>query len=75
MSTAAEGSPRRHTAMSGVAIAALAFVQWGLYPFYFKALSPVGAFEIVAHRIVWSTLFLACLLPLCAIRAAWPSWS
>jgi chloramphenicol-sensitive protein RarD len=48
---------------SGVAIAAACFTLWGLYPFYFRELATVGPFEIVAHRIVWSAAFLACLMP------------
>jgi chloramphenicol-sensitive protein RarD len=53
----------RQRARSGVAIAGACFFFWGLYPFYFKALAPVGAYEVVAHRILWSAVFLACLLP------------
>ncbi|MCM8564355.1 EamA family transporter RarD [Thauera linaloolentis] len=44
-------------------IAALsAFSIWGLSPLYFKAIGSVPPFEIVAHRILWSVLFLAALL-------------
>jgi chloramphenicol-sensitive protein RarD len=53
----------RQRARSGVVIAGACFFFWGLYPFYFKALAPVGAFEVVAHRILWSAVVLACLLP------------
>jgi chloramphenicol-sensitive protein RarD len=48
---------------SGIAIATACFLCWGLVPFYFKALAAVGPFEVVAHRILWSALSLACLLP------------
>lgn len=48
----------------GLLLGAGAFVLWGLYPFYFKALAHVPALEIVAHRIVWSTLVLAVLIQL-----------
>jgi EamA domain-containing membrane protein RarD len=47
-----------------------AFTLWGVYPFYFKALGQVPPLEIVAHRIVWSTLVLAVIIQL---RAAWPA--
>lgn len=47
----------------GLAFAAAAYLQWGLYPFYFKALQDIAAFEIVAHRVLWSLVLLACLLP------------
>ena len=46
----------------GLLLGAGAFTLWGLYPFYFKALAHVPALEIVAHRIVWSTLLLALLI-------------
>jgi chloramphenicol-sensitive protein RarD len=39
-----------------------AYLLWGVLPLYFKALAHVGATEIVAHRILWSLLFLAALL-------------
>lgn len=48
----------------GLIAAVGAFALWGLYPFYFKALAHVPALEIVAHRIVWSVVLLACMLPL-----------
>lgn len=44
--------------------ATLAFVIWGLAPLYFKAVAAVPASEIVAHRVIWSVLFLAALLAL-----------
>jgi chloramphenicol-sensitive protein RarD len=37
-------------------------VCWGVVPLYFNALAPVEPLEILAHRIVWSLLFLALLL-------------
>ena len=35
-----------------------AFIIWGLFPIYFKWVDQVDAFEIMAHRIVWSLVFL-----------------
>lgn len=35
-----------------------AYLIWGVVPLYFKLLSHVGAFEIVAHRIVWTPALL-----------------
>lgn len=46
----------------GTIYAICAFTFWGLVPIYFKAVSHVGSFEILAHRIVWSVLFLAILI-------------
>jgi chloramphenicol-sensitive protein RarD len=39
-----------------------AFLAWGFSPVYWKALQSVPALEIVAHRVVWSFLFLAVLI-------------
>lgn len=41
-----------------------AYLIWGLLPLYFGLLAHVGAFEIVANRIVWSVLLLVALVPL-----------
>lgn len=48
----------------GVALGVVTFVLWGLYPFYFKAVAAVSPFEILAHRILWSFVLLAALIPL-----------
>jgi chloramphenicol-sensitive protein RarD len=53
----------------GLLLGAGAFVLWGLYPFYFRALTQVPALEIVVHRIVWSTLVLALVVQ---AQNAWP---
>ncbi|PPB52605.1 EamA family transporter RarD [Campylobacter hyointestinalis subsp. hyointestinalis] len=34
------------------------FAMWGVFPVYFKLLGSVSPTEILAHRIVWSALFL-----------------
>jgi chloramphenicol-sensitive protein RarD len=39
-----------------------AYGWWGLVPLYFKAVAELPAVEILAHRIVWSVLFLAAVL-------------
>jgi len=39
-----------------------AFVTWGLIPGYWKLLRAVPATEILAHRYVWTTVFLTGLL-------------
>ncbi len=46
----------------GVAAALCAFTIWGLAPLYFKAVGSVPPTEIVAHRILWSLVFLGGLL-------------
>ncbi|WP_309244537.1 EamA family transporter RarD [Micromonospora parastrephiae] len=39
-----------------------AYLLWGFFPLYFKLLRPAGPMEILAHRIVWSVVFVALLL-------------
>lgn len=44
--------------------AGAAFLAWGVVPIYWKQMHAVSAFELIAHRIVWSLLFLAGVLAL-----------
>ena len=46
----------------------LAYGIWGIFPLYFHALKPAGAWEILAHRIVWTMLLCMILL---AVRRDW----
>ncbi len=46
----------------GVIYAAAAYVLWGFFPIYFKALSGVPAFQIMTHRVVWCFLVVVILL-------------
>lgn len=39
---------------SGFVYALSAFLLWGLFPFYLKAVAHIPVWEVVAHRIVWS---------------------
>ena len=39
-----------------------AYLLWGLFPLYFHALLPAGAWEILAHRILWTFVFCLLLL-------------
>lgn len=39
-----------------------AYVCWGFFPIYFKALRPATPIEILAHRVIWSVVFVALLL-------------
>ena len=38
------------------------FGAWGFNPFYFKAVDQFPAIEVLAHRVVWSSLLLAALI-------------
>ncbi|MEI6306889.1 MAG: EamA family transporter RarD [Actinomycetes bacterium] len=45
---------------SGIAYGVGAYVIWGLLPLYWRALDRASAFEILAHRAIWSLLI--CIL-------------
>ena len=47
---------------TGIINATLAFLCWGLFPLYFRALHEVPPSQILAHRVLWSLLFLAIVL-------------
>ena len=46
-----------------------AYFWWGLVPLYFRWLGKVSPFDILAHRIAWSAVFLVLLLTL---TRRWP---
>ena len=48
----------------------LAYGIWGLFPLYFAALEPSGAWEILGHRILW-TLAVCALVLLVRRDLAW----
>jgi chloramphenicol-sensitive protein RarD len=56
---------------TGFTYALGAYLLWGAFPIYFKALKPVPALEILSHRILWSAVFLAGLVTL---ARRWPEY-
>ncbi len=72
-------NPRR-----GYILGLSAYIIWGLFPIYFKAIQNVPAVEIIVHRVLWSALFGSLLLLVwkhpagganCATtHAGWASW-
>jgi chloramphenicol-sensitive protein RarD len=40
----------------GTIYGAVAYAIWGVFPLYFHLLAPAGAWEILAHRILWTLL-------------------
>ncbi len=62
MNRAPASNPTVDPARAGLAFGLLAYGLWGVLPIYFKQLAGVSPLDIVAHRIVWSLLFLAVLL-------------
>jgi chloramphenicol-sensitive protein RarD len=54
-------SPEHSSAARGVLYAGGAYFLWGLFPLFWKQLAAVDATELIAHRIVWSLVFVASL--------------
>ncbi len=52
-----------------------AYLLWGAFPLYWPLLEPGGAFELLAHRILWSMLTMGVLVLLIGrrtqLRAIW----
>lgn len=59
------------SARSGVRSALGAYLVWGAFPLYFKALKGVPPLEILAHRILWSAVFLS---GLATVSGRWPEY-
>lgn len=55
----------------GVLSAALAYIMWGFFPIFFKALSGVPSLQIICHRIGWSFLLLFLVV---VIRGEYPAF-
>ncbi|HTN65758.1 MAG TPA: EamA family transporter RarD [Burkholderiaceae bacterium] len=53
---------------TGVLYAVLAYIMWGLFPVYFKALQAIQPVEILMHRMLWSLAFVLAVL---ALRRQW----
>jgi chloramphenicol-sensitive protein RarD len=54
----------------GMIYALSAYIFWGLHPVYWKLLINVPSGEILAHRIIWSFLFLVIIV---SCRKEWPN--
>jgi chloramphenicol-sensitive protein RarD len=59
LSTSNQSSVR---ASNGAVAASAGFLIWGIVPIYWKQMQGVSAFELIAHRIVWSLVFLFAVL-------------
>lgn len=46
----------------GLVLGMSAFLLWGLLPFLMKALSHISAYEVVAHRVIWSIPIVGVIL-------------
>lgn len=46
-------------ATKGVLFGLAAYTMWGCFPLFFALFEGIPAFEVLVHRIIWSSLFLA----------------
>lgn len=46
----------------GIIYTAGAYILWGILPIYWKWIQDISAFEILAHRIVWSFVFMSLII-------------
>lgn len=46
----------------GIWYAVSAYILWGLFPIYWKALHSVSAVQVVGHRVLWSFVFLVLIV-------------
>ena len=53
----------------GIVLGVAAYVMWGLFPIYWPLLEPGGALEVLAHRVVWSLVFVLALVIVAGRRA------
>jgi chloramphenicol-sensitive protein RarD len=67
MSAESPAAPRA----AGFAYALAAYLAWGVFPVYWKLLARVRPFDIIAHRVLWSFVFVAGLLTL---GRRWPEF-
>lgn len=56
------GESRPRLDAGGLGYALGAYGLWGLFPPFFALLRPAGALEILAHRILWTFVFMAVVL-------------
>jgi chloramphenicol-sensitive protein RarD len=52
----------------GFGCALAAYAMWGLFPLYWPLLEPTPAVQILAHRMLWSLVFIAAVL---LVRRRW----
>ena len=62
-------TPASPHSRAGLMLGLGAYFLWGVLPLYFKAISSVPPFDIVAHRVLWSLPVLALLV---LLARGWP---
>lgn len=58
------------TLRAGVLYGVGAYGLWGVFPVYFKLVRGVWEWEVLAHRVIWSFVFLSLLL---LLKHNWPA--
>ena len=61
-------TPSRREAEIGLAYGVAAYAWWGLIPIYFKWVAHLAPLSVLAHRVIWSFVFLGILV---AARRRW----
>lgn len=56
------GTVEKKNYVEGLVMGALAFTLWGLLPLYWKLVKAISPYQIFAHRVVWSLLFVLIIL-------------
>jgi chloramphenicol-sensitive protein RarD len=56
------------TSRAGIGYGLAAYITWGLFPLYWPLLAPTPPTQILAHRMVWSLVFVAVVL---VVRRRW----
>ena len=65
------GTTEQKLDREGVIAALTAFTFWGLVPIYYKGLQDVGAWEVMAHRVIWAVPVLLIFLAIRDGRSFW----
>ncbi len=65
------GTTEQKLDRDGVIAALTAFTFWGLVPIYYKGLQDVGAWEVMAHRVIWAVPVLLIFLAIRDGRSFW----
>lgn len=59
---------------TGIVCAVSAHTLWGLFPIYWRQIEGADSTELVCHRVVWSFVSLAILLPILLRLGWWGGW-
>lgn len=60
--TSTNAAPQNVDTTRGFVLASIAYLIWGILPFYLKAVAHIPPLEVVAHRVIWSVPIAAAVL-------------